>query len=363
MLRRAGFTVREVTDGIPAVGAATKRPPDLAVLDVKMPGSTASRPAAAEVPRAHAPHPGADALGDVPRDRGAGRGPRDRRRRLPHPARRGPGAGGHRPLAAARAQPRGRGAARRLGVADDFEAIRTRLPCSTRRRGRARQPGVPGHLRGRRGGTRVDALEEAASSGELRLASSGSTACASTRLERLERRSARRDAERRHRGAPIDATRGASPERSISRTLQQTLLPARLPGDPRLALDAWHVAAERELIVGGDWYDVIETAHGLWLVMGDVAGHGVAATAQAGQLRHSLRVYAHEGFGPAESVLAAERAVRATSRPHGDDVHRRGRRRSGLGGHGVRGPSAAVAAARRTVRPRWPTATPASCSA
>jgi serine phosphatase RsbU (regulator of sigma subunit) len=36
--------------------------------------------------------------------------------------------------------------------------------------------------------------------------------------------------------------------------------------------------------------------------MGDVAGHGVAATAQAGQLRHSLRVYAHEGYGPAESL-------------------------------------------------------------
>ena len=63
------------------------------------------------------------------------------------------------------------------------------------------------------------------------------------------------------------------------------------------------MAAERELIVGGDWYDVIETPRGeLWLVMGDVAGHGVAATAQAGQLRHSLRVYAHEGYALAESL-------------------------------------------------------------
>jgi CheY-like chemotaxis protein len=91
-------------------------------------------------------------------------------------------------------------------------------------------------------------------------------------------------------------------ERKISRTLQQTLLPARLPERADLELDAWHVAAELELIVGGDWYDVIETRRGLWLVMGDVAGHGVAATAQAGQLRHSLRVYAHEGFGLAESM-------------------------------------------------------------
>jgi len=92
------------------------------------------------------------------------------------------------------------------------------------------------------------------------------------------------------------ARQALAAERSISRTLQLTLLPSRLPSDPRVTLDAWHVAAERELIVGGDWYDVIETPAGLWLVMGDVAGHGVSATAQAGQLRHSLRVYAHEGF-------------------------------------------------------------------
>ena len=77
-------------------------------------------------------------------------------------------------------------------------------------------------------------------------------------------------------------------------------------------VDAWHVAAERELIVGGDWYDVIETDDGLWLVIGDVAGHGVAAAAQAGQLRHSLRVYAHEGYGLAESVQRLNELVLST---------------------------------------------------
>ena len=53
--------------------------------------------------------------------------------------------------------------------------------------------------------------------------------------------------------------------------------------------------------------------------MGDVAGHGVAATAQAGQLRHSLRVYAHEGYSLADAltrlnelVLDDERARMAT---------------------------------------------------
>jgi two-component system NtrC family sensor kinase len=38
MLRRAGFAVREAADGDQAVAAALQEPPDLAVLDVKMPG-------------------------------------------------------------------------------------------------------------------------------------------------------------------------------------------------------------------------------------------------------------------------------------------------------------------------------------
>src|ERR1700742_3400139 len=43
--------------------------------------------------------------------------------------------------------------------------------------------------------------------------------------------------------------------------------------------------------------------------MGDVAGHGVTAAAEAGQLRHSLRVYAHEGFSVAESVTRLNELV------------------------------------------------------
>jgi serine phosphatase RsbU (regulator of sigma subunit)/FixJ family two-component response regulator len=101
-------------------------------------------------------------------------------------------------------------------------------------------------------------------------------------------------------------------ERTISSTLQQSLLPERLPRHPRLRLDAWHLAAEKELIVGGDWYDVIEVDGGVWLVIGDVAGHGVAAAAQAGQLRHSLRVYAHEGFGLCDAMHRLNELVLGT---------------------------------------------------
>src|SRR3954451_1420922 len=98
-------------------------------------------------------------------------------------------------------------------------------------------------------------------------------------------------------------------EREISLTLQRTLLPDTLPVHDRVTLAAWHVAAQNELIIGGDWYDAIEAEDGMWLVMGDVAGHGVAAAARAGQLRHSLRVYAHEGFAPPAAVTALNQLV------------------------------------------------------
>jgi CheY-like chemotaxis protein len=97
-------------------------------------------------------------------------------------------------------------------------------------------------------------------------------------------------------------------ERTISHTLQQSLLPERLPEIDGLTIAAWHVAAE-DLVIGGDWYDAIETDSGLWLVIGDVAGHGVAAAAQAGQLRHSLRVYAHEGYDLASAMQALNQLV------------------------------------------------------
>jgi CheY-like chemotaxis protein len=139
-------------------------------------------------------------------------------------------------------------------------------------------------------GVRFDTVEPDAPAPDLRVVVTLSDVSAARRLER-------------ERAAALAA------ERTISRTLQQTLLPERLPRDPRLTLDAWHVAAEQELIVGGDWYDAIETPDGLWLVMGDVAGHGVAAAAQAGQLRHSLRVYSHEGYSLAAALTRLNELV------------------------------------------------------
>jgi integral membrane sensor domain MASE1/anti-sigma regulatory factor (Ser/Thr protein kinase) len=89
-------------------------------------------------------------------------------------------------------------------------------------------------------------------------------------------------------------------EQSISDTLQRSLLPAQLPRIPGVSIAALYVSASPEA-VGGDWYDVLLLPGGaIGLVIGDVAGKGVAAAATAAKLRHALRAYALEGHPPAD---------------------------------------------------------------
>ena len=45
-------------------------------------------------------------------------------------------------------------------------------------------------------------------------------------------------------------------------------------------------------VVGGDWYDIVPLPGGrVSIVLGDVAGHGLAAAAITAQLRHALRAH------------------------------------------------------------------------
>lgn len=296
MLRRSGFEVRETADGAEAVAEAIADPPDLAILDVKMPhmdGFTACRRLKAHVATRHIPvlllsatfleteaqveglETGADAYLTQPVEA---------------------------PVLAATIRSMLRSRTLEAEVRRAASEWRTTFEAITDAVAVLDADGMIERANGAFtacfgadvAGTRVDALVAARDRGELTLGER----IFSVRFDALGE-----DGREVVTLSDVTAARSAlAAERTISRTLQQTLLPATLPQRPGLELDAWHVAAELELIVGGDWYDVIETSRGLWLVMGDVAGHGVAATAQAGQLRHSLRVYAHEGYGLGESV-------------------------------------------------------------
>jgi anti-sigma regulatory factor (Ser/Thr protein kinase)/uncharacterized protein YigA (DUF484 family) len=87
----------------------------------------------------------------------------------------------------------------------------------------------------------------------------------------------------------------------IATTLQRSLLPRQLPQLPGLRMAARYLPAAVESAVGGDWYDVIELhSRSIGFVIGDVAGHGLAAATFMGQLRSAIRAYALDTDGPAE---------------------------------------------------------------
>jgi PAS domain S-box-containing protein len=99
-------------------------------------------------------------------------------------------------------------------------------------------------------------------------------------------------------------------EHRIAETLQRSLLPGRLPRLPGLGVAARYLPAATEAEVGGDWYDVIPIpGGGVGLVMGDVAGKGIAAASMVGRLRSALRAYALEGHDPARVVQQLNRLV------------------------------------------------------
>jgi PAS domain S-box-containing protein len=97
-------------------------------------------------------------------------------------------------------------------------------------------------------------------------------------------------------GLAIAHARVYEREHRIAETLQRSLLPDRLPSLPGLEVAARYLPAASEAEVGGDWYDVIPIAGGaVGLVMGDVAGKGLAGASMVGRLRSALRAYALEG--------------------------------------------------------------------
>ncbi len=108
---------------------------------------------------------------------------------------------------------------------------------------------------------------------------------------------------RRRRLAEALATENASlyvEQRTISETLQHSLLPDAIPTLPGSEIAVRYLAGVGGIDVGGDWYDVIPTSDGNALfVVGDVSGRGLGAATTMGYLRHAIRAYAAQGGGPA----------------------------------------------------------------
>ncbi|MFF3214469.1 PP2C family protein-serine/threonine phosphatase [Streptomyces sp. NPDC002886] len=87
-------------------------------------------------------------------------------------------------------------------------------------------------------------------------------------------------------------------EHELALTLQRTFLPATLPRSPGVDLAVRYLPAATTAEIGGDFYEAIDTPHGLLLAVGDVVGHSLQAAVVMGQLRHALRAYAAQGHPP-----------------------------------------------------------------
>lgn len=100
-----------------------------------------------------------------------------------------------------------------------------------------------------------------------------------------------------------ETARSYEREHSIASTLQTSLLPNRIPDRPDIRFASRYLAGADGMDVGGDWYDVVETDDGRYVItLGDVVGRGVLAAAAMGQLRDILRAYAFENFAPARAL-------------------------------------------------------------
>ena len=80
---------------------------------------------------------------------------------------------------------------------------------------------------------------------------------------------------------------------AISATLQSSLLPPVLPDLPGMEIAAAYQPAGSGLEVGGDFYDVFNTAEDQWyVVIGDVCGKGAEAAAVTALARYTIRAAA-----------------------------------------------------------------------
>lgn len=88
----------------------------------------------------------------------------------------------------------------------------------------------------------------------------------------------------------LHAERRYAAAHDVTLELQRALLPAHLPVLPAVELSARYLVAAPGQAAGGDWFDAVQLDHGrVALVVGDVVGHGIAASAAMGQLRVVLR--------------------------------------------------------------------------
>ncbi|BBC30091.1 hypothetical protein SGFS_013850 [Streptomyces graminofaciens] len=99
----------------------------------------------------------------------------------------------------------------------------------------------------------------------------------------------------------MDNARRYTRERANALTLQRSLLPRDLPRQAAVEVAYRYLPAGTAAGVGGDWFDVVPlSGTRAALVVGDVVGHGIHASATMGRLRTAVRTLADVDLPPDE---------------------------------------------------------------
>jgi PAS domain S-box-containing protein len=99
----------------------------------------------------------------------------------------------------------------------------------------------------------------------------------------------------------VDNARRYTRERTNALTLQRSLLPRDLPKQAAVEVAYRYLPAGTGAGVGGDWFDVVPlSGTRVALVVGDVVGHGIHASATMGRLRTAVRTLADVDLPPDE---------------------------------------------------------------
>jgi PAS domain S-box-containing protein len=108
----------------------------------------------------------------------------------------------------------------------------------------------------------------------------------------------------------VENARLYSERAHIARTLQESLLPPRLPDIPGTELAGLYRPAGEGNEVGGDFYDAFELGDESWaVVIGDVCGKGAVAAALTALVRYTLRAIATPAKRPSEILRELNDAI------------------------------------------------------
>lgn len=113
-----------------------------------------------------------------------------------------------------------------------------------------------------------------------------------------------------HAAVCLDNARRYIREHTTAETLQRSLLPSSLPDHSAVEIATRYLPAGSPAGVGGDWFDVVPLSGArVALVIGDVVGHGLQASAAMARLRTAMRTLADMDLPPEELLTHLDDVV------------------------------------------------------